>query len=52
MIDRLLEEKDDLSATLRNAEEKYEDAKYKFSDCMHCIKQIKQEKQQMRKEIK
>lgn len=52
MIDRLLEEKDDLSATLRNAEEKYEEAKYKFSDCMHCIKQIKQEKQQMRMDLR
>ena len=51
MIDRLLEEKDDLSATLQNAEEKYKEAKYKFSDCIDYIKEIKQEMQQMRKEI-
>jgi len=47
----LLEEKDDLSVTLQNAEKKYEEAKYKFSDCIDYIKQIKQEMQQMRKEI-
>ena len=52
MVDRLLEEKDDLSATLRNAEEKYEEAKYKFSDCMHCINNINHELKQMRKELK
>ena len=52
MIDRLLEEKDDLSATLRNAEEKYEEAKYKFIDCINCIKEIKQWQQQMRKELR
>ena len=52
MVDRLLEEKDDLSAALRNAEEKYEEAKYKFSDCINCIKEIKQWQQQMRKELR
>ena len=52
MIDRLLEEKDDLSATLRNAEEKYKDAKYKFSDCINYIKEIKQWQKQMRMDLR
>lgn len=52
MIDRLLEEKDDLSATLRNAEEKYEDAKYKFSDCINYIREIEQWQKQMRMDLR
>ena len=52
MIDRLLEEKDDLSATLRNAEEKYEDAKYKFSDCINYIREIEQWQKQMRLDLR
>ena len=54
MIDRLLEEKDDLSAILQNTAEmaEYEEAKYKFSDCINYIKEIKQWQQQMRKELR
>ena len=52
MVDRLLEEKDDLSATLRNAEEKYEDAKYKFSDCINYIREIEQWQKQMRMDLR
>ena len=51
MVIKLTEEEDELSAILRKAEEKYEDAKYKFSDCMHCINNINHELKQMRKEI-
>ena len=47
----LLEEKDDLSVTLQNAEKEYEEAKYKFNNCIGCIKQINQELKQMRKEL-
>ena len=52
MIDRLLEEKDDLSAALRNAEEKYEEAKYKFSDCINYIREIEQWQKQMRMDLR
>ena len=52
MVDRLLEEKDDLSATLRNAEEKYEHAKYKFSDCINYIREIEQWQKQMRMDLR
>ena len=52
MVDRLLEEKDDLSATLRNAEEKYEEAKYKFSDCINYIREIEQWQKQMRMDLR
>ena len=54
MIDRLLEEKDDLSATLQSTAimAEYEKAKYKFCDCINYIKEIKQWQQQMRKELR
>ena len=54
MIDRLLEEKDDLSAILQNTAKmaEYEEAKYKFIDCIDYIKEIKQWQKQMRKEIR
>ena len=54
MVDRLLEEKDDLSAVLQNTAKmaEYEEAKYKFIDCINCIKEIKQWQQQMRKELR
>jgi len=47
----LLEEKDDLSVTLQNAEKKYEEAKYNFNDCIGCIRRMNQELKQMRKEL-
>ena len=54
MIDRLLEEKDDLSAILQNTAKmaEYEEAKYKFIDCIDYIKEIKQWQKQMRMDLR